>query len=406
LPHPLTDTERKLLHFAKHDLANNLLLWWATHAVDEINGGFHGEVNADNTPNTRADRFLVLYARLLWTFSAAYAITHDATHKTLATRAYDYLTTHFYDICHGGFFLYTDEFGRVINDRKYTYGNAFAIYGLAEYARVFNHAPAKQLAHQTAALLDAKMWDTQYMGYFEIAGREWDYMPHITMHGNGTESQKTMNTHLHVLEAYANLLRLETPDDPSTLRHRVRTLLHLFADRIINRAGHHFHYYQARDWTVTNPNYSVGHDLEGSWLLHEAAQILNEPETLEDIRPLCIKMARAGYDIARAPHGGIYTEYDVHKQTYSPQFSWWEQAEGVVAFLHAYHQTGEEKFLQASAATLDFIEANFIDRTHGGWYIFPPAQGTPFPLKASPYYCPYHNARMSIEIIHRLGGKS
>ena len=399
----LTEQEIKLLTFAKHDLFNNLLPWWATHALDEVNGGFHGEIGADNTPNPQAERFLVLYARLLWTFSAAYTVTRDDTHKTLATRAYDYLVRHFHDPVHGGFFLYVNPTGAVTNDRKYTYGNAFAVYGLAEYARVFNHAPAKQLAQQTAALLDAKMWDAQYMGYFEIGGREWDYMPHIPMHGQGAESQKTMNTHLHVLEAYANLLRI---DDSPLLRHRVRTLLHLFADRIINRASHHFHYYQTRDWTVTDPNYSVGHDLEGSWLLHEAAEILNEPETTTEIRTLCIKMARAGYDIARSPQGGIYTEYHVHTQTHSPQFSWWEQAEGVVAFLHAYHQTGEDKFLQAATDTLHFIEKNFIDRTYGGWYIFPPADGVPFPFKASPYHCPYHNARMSIEIIRRLEVKS
>ncbi|MCL2365199.1 MAG: AGE family epimerase/isomerase [Defluviitaleaceae bacterium] len=401
MPSHLTEQEIKLLTFAQHDLTHNLLPWWTTHAPDNINGGFHGEIAADNTPNPHAERFLVLYARLLWTFSAAYEVTRDDNHKTLATRAYDYLTQHFHDPIHGGFFLYVAPAGTVTNDRKYTYGNAFAVYGLAEYARVFSHAPAKELAQQTAALLDAKMWDAPHMGYFEIGDRAWHYLPHITMHGNGVESQKTMNTHLHVLEAYANLLRIA---DTPLIRHRVRTLLHLFADRIINRASHHFHYYQARDWTVTDPNYSVGHDLEGSWLLHEAALILNEPETTATIRPLCINMARAGYDIARSPDGGIYTEYNVLTQTPSPQFSWWEQAEGVVAFLHAYHQTQEDKFLQAATDTLAFIQAHFIDRTHGGWHIFPPTSGKPFPLKASPYYCPYHNARMSIEIIHRLGG--
>ncbi|MCL2604402.1 MAG: AGE family epimerase/isomerase [Defluviitaleaceae bacterium] len=391
----------KLLVFAHKDLGD-LLGWWITHTPDESNGGFYGVVRGDNTPNEAADRFIVVNARLVWTFSAAYHLTKNDEYKKYADRAYDYLTRFFYDKKHGGFYTYVDYKGAAANDRKMTYGNVFAVYGLSEYARVFGCETAKKLATETAAHLDTHMWDAQYKGYFEVASRDWQYMPNILMIQYEPESQKTMNTHLHILEAYANLLRID--GDNKLLRHRVRTLLYLFLNKIINNDNWHFNYFQKRDWTLTNPNYSLGHDIEGSWLLYEAAEILGEPEALADTKRVCANMARAVYDMGISPEGGIYTEYDVHERTYSEQFSWWEQNEGVVGFLHAYEMTGERKFLDASLAALDFIEKYFIDRKHGGWHAYVNRGLTPDTArdKCNPYICPYHNARMSMEIIRRL----
>jgi mannobiose 2-epimerase len=391
---------QKLLDFARSDL-ENILSWWIKHTPDEKNGGYYGEVKGDNTPNIKANRFLVLNARLLWTFTAAYDLTKNEQYKQQARRAYDYFTRHFYDKKHGGFYMYVTYKGKVANDRKFTYGNAYAVYALAEYARVFDDATAKELARETVSILDEKMWDVKHKGYLEVASRDWEYMPNIFMIHYDEESQKTMNTHLHVLEAYANLLRI---DDSKTLRHRVRTLLYLFLNKIVNHDNWHFNYFQQRDWTVTDHNYSLGHDIEGSWLLYEAAEILNEPEALADTRRVCVNMARAVYDIGIMPAGGIYTEYDVTKREYSKQISWWEQNEGVIGFLNAYDLTEEEKFLNASLHTLNFIENHFIDKENGGWYAYLNANHQPQKnrLKCSPYICPYHNARMCLEIIRRL----
>jgi mannobiose 2-epimerase len=391
----------KFVSFARQDLENNLLPWWRTCTPDGENGGFYGAVGGDNVPDKSADKFLVLNARLLWTFSAAYAFTKNDNDKACAQRAYDYLTRYFHDKELGGFYTYVDCRGAVANDRKFTYGNAFAVYALAEYARVFGCPKAKTLARETAAHLDTHMWDAQHLGYLEVASRDWQYMPNVLMHGNAPESQKTMNTHLHVLEAYANFLRI---DDTPALRHRVRTLLYLILNKIVNPCTWHFNYYQGLDWAVTDPNYSLGHDIEGSWLLYEAAEILNEPEALADTRRVCVNMARAVYDLGRMPEGGIYTEYDVREHTYSAQVSWWEQNEGVVGFLHAYQLTGEEKFLHAAEDALDFIKKYFIDKENGGWYAFLSQDLQPIKTrdKCNPYICPYHNARMSLEILRRF----
>jgi len=394
---------KKLLDWAKQDLESNLMKWWTTHTPDDKNGGFHGIVGYDNTPDTSAPRFIVLTARLLWTYSALYEISKDDRHKALATRAYDYLVKHHHDKEHGGFYAYVSPTGTVTNDRKFTYGNAFAVYGLSEYARVFNSDAAKKLAAETVNIMDTHIWDVEHKGYYETATRDWQYLPNVILIQEDPKNEKTMNTHLHVLEAYANLLRIH---DTKPLRSKVRQLLYIMLNKVVNHENWHFNYFQTRDWTPTTPNLSLGHDIEGSWLLYEAAEILNEPEALADTRKVCVNMARAVYDDGIAESGGIYTTYYYKKRQYSQDLSWWEQCEGVIGFLNAYTLTREEKFLTASIAALEFIDKYFIDKKYGGWYAYISQDGQPRPNwhKASPFMCPYHNARMSIELIKRLRG--
>ena len=389
-----------LLNWAKHDLEHNLLKWWTNHATDNENGGYYGIISSDNTPDKTAKRFLVLIARLLWTFSASYEVTGNEDYKTQAKRAYDYLTSRFHDNIHGGFYTYVDHKGNVDTDYKFTYGNAFAVYGLSEYARVFGCEAAKALAKDTVIHIDNHLWDPDHKGYFETASRQWHYMPNVLMLHGDTSAQKTMNTHLHVLEAYANLLKI---DDSKPLRSRVRELLYLFRNKIINQDNWHFNYFQTRDWTPTTPELSLGHDIEGSWLLYECAEILGEPETMADIRHISINIARAVYDDGIAENGAIPTTYDPQTKTFTEKFSWWEQCEGVVGFLNAYQLTNEEKFLNAAASCLEIINNHFIDHEYGGWYAYVDQKGQPIKTaKCSPFTCPYHNARMSIEIIKRL----
>ncbi|MCL2286629.1 MAG: AGE family epimerase/isomerase [Firmicutes bacterium] len=391
----------KLLSWAKADLEGNLMKWWAENTVDEKNGGFYGAVKYDNSPDETADRFIVLNARLIWTYSACYETTGNEKYKELAERAYRYVTTYFYDEKYGGFYTWVNYKGEPVATHKFTYGNAFAVYGLSEYARVFNCGEAKKLAQETVKLLDDNMWDAQYGGYHETASRQWHYTPNVTMLISDTRVQKTMNTHLHMVEAYTNLLRI---DDSKKLRSRVRELLYLIMNKILNRDNWHFYLFQARDWTPITPDLTLGHDIEGSWLLYETAEILGEPEALEDTRKVAVNMARAAYDDGIAPNGGMHTEYHPRERRYSANFSWWEQNEAVVGFLNAYQLTKEEKFLDAALAALECIDKYFIDRSLGGWYAWVNDDGTPqnHRNKSDGYTCPYHNARMSIEIIKRL----
>ena len=127
---------KNLYQMAVDDLTGNLLPWWMQYSVDEENGGFYGAVTNDNVPEAGHSKFITLNARLIWTFASAYRILGDENYLRYAKRAYDYFLAHFYDREHGGWYSRVDEKGAVLDDNKYIYGNAFAIYGLSEYCRM------------------------------------------------------------------------------------------------------------------------------------------------------------------------------------------------------------------------------------------------------------------------------
>lgn len=391
----------QLLAWAKHDLENNLLPWWENYPVDINGSGFHGAVDKDNQPVLDAPRFIVLNARLLWTFSAAFEATKNQKYHKLALRAYSYLTEAFLDEENGGFYTWLNADGSVSSNIKFTYGNAFAIYGLAEFSRVFRSLEAKELAIATARLLDRHMWDTEHGGYFETATADWKYTPDVTMLHPDTRIQKTMNTHLHMVEAYTNLLRVH---DGPWLRSRVRELLYTISHKIVNPTNHHFYLFQERDWTPVVRDLTLGHDIEGSWLLWETAEVLGEKEAMEDTRKLAVNMARAALEDGIDKNGGMRTEWHVHEHRFSENFSWWEQCEAIVGFLNAFELTEEEQFLTAAMNSMEFTNMYFIDREKGGWFSWINEDGTPQNErdKADGYTCPYHNVRMCVEIIRRV----
>lgn len=395
---------QRLLDFAEKDLHENLMPWWSSHIMDGA-GGFYGRVTPDGISDPEADRYIVLSSRLVWTYSAAYRVTGREEYKRHAEDCYRQFTETFYDKEYGGFYFAVDKGGKPSKPHKFVYGNAFAVYALAEYARAFGSQEAVELALKTAEKLDSSAWDTTYGGYFETATREWAWTPTVRGMNAGKEDQKTMNTHLHMIEAYTNLLRVA---DTPALRSRTRVLLYLFLETITNRVTHHFHYFQRRDWTPTTPEQSYGHDIEGSWLLTEAAEVLGEAQGEKDVANICVNIARAVLDDGFSELGGLYTDYDPRTGKYHPGFTWWEQSEAVVGFLNAWQMTGEEKFLDKAVAVTDFIDKYFVDRELGGWYAHLNGDLTPRAEvdKAMSSICPYHNARMHLELIERIGKMS
>ncbi|MDR1060057.1 MAG: AGE family epimerase/isomerase [Clostridiales bacterium] len=390
---------QKLRDWAQSDLHESLLPWWTAHIMDG-KGGFYGRVDAGGVPDPDADRYLVLSSRLVWTYSAAYRVTGRPEYRALAEQLCEVFVRWFHDDAHGGFYMAVDKDGRPALDYKFVYGNAFAVYALAEYARAIGGAGALSLAEDTARVMDGKIYDPVYRGYFETASRDWAWTPTVPGMNRGKDDQKTMNTHLHVIEAYTNLLRVS--DDPR-VRSRVRELLYTFLNTITNRDTHHFHVFQDRAWAPVTPEQSYGHDIEGSWLLAEAAEVLGEPQAIGDAAPVCVNIARAVYDDGFSECGALHTEYDPRSGEFSNGYTWWEQNEAVVGFLNAWQMTGEERFLDRAVSVMDFAKQYFVDREQGGWRAhvlrsLAPAQGID---KATRSICPYHNARMHLEIIER-----
>lgn len=383
---------------ALKELTENLMPWWMDNTVDEENGGFYGLVGNDNKPVKDANKFITLNARLIWTYASCYRVLGDEKYLKLAERAYDYFLDHFIDKEYGGAYTWVGPKGDVVDDHKFIYGNAFAIYGMSEYARATGDGRALACAKEIVARLEESVYDPVYKGYFEACDRDWRVNPWLHGVNRRPGDEKTMNTHLHLIEAYTCLLR----SDPS-MRGKVRQHLYVMINKIVDPDIHHYHYFQDRMWNPTSHDVSYGHDIEGSWLMMETAEVLGEPEAERFAREACVNMARACLDEGFRQDGAMLSEYDPVSRHTSERLSWWEQNEAVVGFLNAWETTGEEKFLDASLKCFDFIDAHFVDREGGGWFAVLTGDGQR-PLseyKCNGTICPYHNARMCLEIIER-----
>lgn len=392
---------QKLYDMAVKELTENLLPWWMTVAVDEENGGFYGAVGNDNVPVPHATKFITLNARLIWTFSSAYRILGDEQYKVMAERAYDYFIKHFWDDAHDACHTRVDEFGNPVDKHRYIYGNAFAIYGLSEYARAFDSEEARSYARRLVASLEKYDYDPVYKGYFESLNEDMTHNPWIHGVNRNPSDEKTMNTHLHLIEAYTCLLRTEKTN---LMQRKVREQLYVMLNKIVDHDIHHYYYFQDRAWNPTTQEISFGHDIEGSWLMMETAEVLGEPEAMRYAQDTCMNIARACYEQGfRHEDGAMFSEYDPVTGHASNRLSWWEQNEAVVGFLNAWEITGDEKFLDASLKCFEFADKHFVDHEKGGWFAVLSLDGTQVASaqKQNDYTCPYHNGRMCMEIIER-----
>jgi len=386
--------------FAK-ELKDNILRYWMTRAVDDRNGGFIGRIGDDRKPDYEAAKSLVLNTRILWTFSAAYRVFGDGRYLAVAERAYEYVTDKFADRKHGGFFWMVDARGNPADDRKQVYGQAFAIYALAEYYRAAGRKEALDKAIETHLLLERHGYDPVNRGYIEARARDWSETDRLALGGGDMNERKSMNTHLHVLEAYTNLYRAWPAEE---LNRKHKELIAVMLDHIVDPETAHFRLFFDDEWNSKSDLISYGHDIEGSWLLTEAAELCGDEALLQRTKRTAIRMAEATLAEGVDADGGLLNEADAQGRIDTNK-DWWPQAEAVVGFYNAYQLTGEEKYLEASRRSWSFIERFMIDREDGEWFGSVDREGRPIGGghgKVSAWKCPYHNGRACIEMMERL----
>lgn len=379
---------------------DSILAYWMQYTVDTERGGFFGKVNNDNEADTGAEKGLVLNARILWAFSAAYNLTGTPDCLTIADRAYAYITDHFIDPEHGGVYWSVDADGNMLNGRKQIYGQAFCLYALAEYYKATDVHAALEHAVRLFNLVEEKSFDPEKLGYLEAFNRDWSPLDDQRLSAKDANEKKTMNTHLHVIEAYTNLYRvLPLPQ----VKERIEDLLEVFDRYIIDADTHHLVLFFDENWTVKSPLVSYGHDIEAAWLLLEAAEVIEDEKWTAKMKEWAIKIADAAGE-GLDDDDGLWYEYDPEADHLVKEKHAWPQAEAMVGFLNAWQVSGKEKYYKASFASWEFIKEHIRDNKKGEWFWGVNADYTPMADqgKAGFWKCPYHNGRACIEIIRRL----
>lgn len=389
-----------LRHEMAQELTANILPWWMHNTVDAVRGGFVGRILQDGTVVPDAPKGAVLNARILWTFAAAYRALGNDAHRQLAERAYRYLNRHVWDPEFGGVYWNVDAEGRPRDTRKQTYAQAFSLYAAAEYYRATHDGEALKRAVEIFNLLERHTFDPLYGGYLEAFGRTWGPLDDVRLSEKDLNAPKSMNTHLHMLEAYTALYRV-WPN--LRLRDRLGRLLAVFLNIILDRDAGHLHLFFDTDWQVISEVVSFGHDIEASWLLLEAADALGDPALRLRTRDATLLLARTARHEGQDADGGIFAERHPDG-TLDTDKHWWPQAEAVVGFLNAYTESGEAGFLSAGTGTWAFTRRHIVDYEHGEWFWRVSCTGEPYPGedKAGPWKCPYHNARACLEVLSRV----
>jgi mannobiose 2-epimerase len=382
------------------ELLSDILPFWLKHTIDEERGGFHGQIANELTIDPHAHKGLILNARILWTFARAFSVYKEPIYLATARRAYEYLCRHFWDYEFGGVYWMLDSNGLPVDTKKRIYGQAFTVYALAEYAHATGEQEAVDRAMRLVEQIESAGHDDAHLGYFETFERDWTLAVDQRLSDVDMDEKKSMNTHLHLLEAYATLLRYH---EDVTVRFRLRELIEIFLKYIVDPATQHFILFFDEEWRPRSKKVSFGHDIEGSWLLCEAAEVLGDAEVLSRVQAAAIKMAQAVYAQGLDHDGGLMyeRESDGHFDT---DKHWWPQAEAVVGFLNVYELSGQQHFLQAADRSWRFIERFIVDRVHGEWFWLVSKDGVPdaHQDKVGPWKCPYHNSRACFEVMERL----
>jgi len=377
-----------------------ILNYWKEKTIDNENGGFYGRIDGNDSLVPKNDKGSVLNARILWTFSSAYRILKDPEYFEIAARAKNYLIKYFWDKDHGGIYWMLDYKGNPTDGKKQIYSLAFAMYALAEYYKITKDDEALDYAIELFELIERYSFDGSLNGYFEAYSRDWELLEDLRLSDKDANEKKTMNTHLHVLEAYTNLYRV-WPDNH--LQKRLKNLIELFIDKIIDNQTFSFILFFDENWNSKSKETSFGHDIEGSWLLFEAAEVLNDKRLLAKVKEIIIKMAEKvkqnGIDtdgalVNEGEHGKII-DYDKH---------WWPQAEAIVGLTNAWQLTKDETYLEKASKVWEFTKSKIIDKQNGEWYFRVNREGIPYGEedKVGPWKCPYHNGRACMEIIERF----
>lgn len=375
-----------------------ILAYWMHFAPDEMNRGFYGKIDNNNNVFPHSPKGSVLNARILWSFSAAYNLTREPKYLAVAQNAYDYIVEYFIDKEYGGVFWTVDYIGVPADTKKQVYAIAFFIYACSEYYKSCQLEEVKQAAIHLYQQMERYSYDTERTGYYEAFTREWNSIDDVRLSAKDANEKKTMNTHLHVLEAYANLYTI-WPND--SLKQRITQLIENFTKYFIDNKSFHLQLFFDEQWNRQHTVVSYGHDIEAAWLLLDAAEIIGKNDWVGKLGPVSLQLTNAAAE-GLDKDGGLW--YEMENGKLVKEKHWWPQAEAMVGFFNAWQLSGAEQYLDASLASWEFIKKKILDKVNGEWYWGITDDDKPMEGfdKAGLWKCPYHNSRACMELIKRI----
>ena len=383
---------------AKTELIN-ILDYWLKNTIDKENGGFIGEINHQNVINNNSEKGAVLNARILWSFSAAYAVEKNPEYLKTAKRAFQYIKDYFFDKEFGGIFWSLQADGKPKDTKNQIYAIAFVIYGLSEFYKIFKNEDALELAQSLFYKIELYSKDYKNKGYLEAFTRDWQEIEDLRLSEKDANEKKTMNTHLHIVEAYANLY-LIWPNPK--LKDSIKEILEVIALYFINKYTWHLKLFFDENWKEKEDVISYGHDIEAAWLLQWCAEAIEDEVLIKNYQKYAVAFADAtkeGLDT----DGGLWYEYEPKEQKLIAEKHWWPQAELWIGMINAWQLTQNEEFLEITEKNFEFVEKYIIDHKNGEWIWGVYADYSPILKdKAGFWKCPYHNSRACIELIKRL----
>ncbi len=380
----------------KKHLTDDLIPFWRGMKDSEY-GGFYGYMGYDLAIDKKAVKGCILNSRILWFFSNAFlTLGEDALLKE-ARHAFLFLKEHFLDSEYGGVYWALSYDGRPEDDTKHTYSQAFAIYALSSYYDASGDGEALEIARSLIRLVEDKCRD-EY-GYLEAFTRDFHPEDNDKLSENGVMAEKTMNTLLHIFEAYTEFYRVTKEEQ---VADRLKYMLGLMADRIYNQELGRQEVFFDRTWNSLIDLYSYGHDIEAAWLVDRGLKILDDRALTERLAPITEAITENIYNRAYTDHS---LANEAENGVVDTTRVWWVQAEAVVGFLNGYQKNPEKsEYLRAAEDIWGYIRDYMIDKREGSeWFSGLDVDRKPLgkPI-ADPWKCPYHNGRMCFEVIRRL----
>ncbi|UII32298.1 AGE family epimerase/isomerase [Fulvivirga ulvae] len=381
----------------RSELSNELdriLNYWASNTIDEAHGGFYGAIDHHNKVILKASKGIILNSRILWAFSAASNHLKTEKYASLCHRAFDYIKDHFYDTRHKGVFWELDSKGKPINKRKQVYAQAFCIYAFSEYYIYSGNEEAKLLAIEIFECLEKYSRDKEKGGYMEAFDEDWSTLEDVRLSPKDMNADKTMNTHLHVLEAYTTLLKIHKSEK---LKESLRHLVDIFQNKFLNKKNHYELFFD-KDWNLLSNTVSYGHDIESAWLVLEAARCICDDDLQSACEASLIKVADTFLSEGIDAEGAVMNEKNMDTGALDDDRHWWPQVEAMVGLEYAYKLTDNNEYLEKCFEIWEFTKKHLIDRQNGEWHFRVDRHGNPYTEehKVSMWKAPYHTTRACI----------